>query len=130
MNRVFVRLIDALAIVLLASGSLAGAFNVLNEAPAAAGWGQRSVVVGQVLYIVAGLAVLLAWRRNARWLAAALWLWGTGMVWAASAATAFYGAGTAAAVAPALLSSAVIAAVTGWWITLRAAMRTPGEIPK
>ncbi|MGQ0648703.1 MAG: hypothetical protein ACT4P7_14175 [Gemmatimonadaceae bacterium] len=128
MTRAFMRMIDALVMILLAAGSVVGTYNLMDEANRAVGWGQQSVVLARLVYSAAGAGVLWGWWRRTRWLRYATWAWGLGITWGGTAATAFYGEMTPSAVVPAFVSCAIIAIVAGWWINQRATMRAEPTI--
>ena len=122
MTRVAIRVIDALAVVLLAGGTMAGGYNALSEGSGATTVGQASVIAAQAVYAVAGVLVLWSWRSRSRWLRACAWVWGLAVTWSAGGGAAFYGDASVAAVVPAVFSAGVVSVVTGWWVTQRAAM--------
>lgn len=117
-----IKLIDGLAMILLAGASLAGVTNIASQGLQAAGWGQGSVVFAQLVYVLAGPAVLWAWRSRAGWLRVVSWIWGLGVVWNATGATIFFGGSDLRGAFTAFLAAAVIAGVTGWWIHVRVRM--------
>jgi hypothetical protein len=103
---------DAAAVIVMAATIVAGAFNSRAIMANVRGLtiGQSVVGVAQAVFVMAGVVVLVGWRRRAVWMAPAAIAWSAGILVAGTMAPSVFGGASWTAGAGAALGMIVIIA--------------------
>jgi hypothetical protein len=106
------RIVDSALVALVGVTAITGLRAVPEGVvgwPPASVW-QRSVLVAQILYVVAGAAGLAGWRRRRPWVFWTLVVWALSSLAAGTIATRAFGGGSWSSVAATMLGSLLVIA--------------------